>query len=118
MHTTVNGYKVIYGGRQIYLNFLVKVILLPGIKFSTPDNFFLGDKEGAYALPEFNPASALTNTILLEPSTAVISGVPQEAIVMVGFPGSGKSYFSLKHLTQYERINRDILGSWQKCVAM
>ena len=38
---------------------------------------------------------------------------------MVGVPGSGKSFFSEKHLTKlgYTVVNRDTLGTWQKCAA-
>lgn len=38
---------------------------------------------------------------------------------MVGFPGSGKSHFAEQHVLQsnYEVINRDSLGTWQKCIA-
>jgi len=41
-------------------------------------------------------------------------------IIMVGCPGSGKSYFAANKLICHDRmkiINRDILGSWQKCIA-
>lgn len=39
--------------------------------------------------------------------------------MMVGFPGSGKSYFASYHASQsgYDVINRDTLGTWQKCSA-
>lgn len=40
---------------------------------------------------------------------------------MVGSPGSGKSYFASNQLGCHGHmkiINRDTLGSWQKCVAM
>ena len=38
---------------------------------------------------------------------------------MVGFPGSGKSHFPAHHaaLSKYDVINRDSLGSWQKCAS-
>jgi len=39
---------------------------------------------------------------------------------MVGCPGSGKSYFAVNNLFCHDRmkiINRDTLGSWQKCIA-
>lgn len=36
---------------------------------------------------------------------------------MVGGPGSGKSHVAIKYLKDYQHINRDKLGSWQKCVA-
>lgn len=41
-----------------------------------------------------------------------------EVIVMVGMPGSGKSFFANDVLAakQYEIVNRDTLGTWQKCV--
>lgn len=37
---------------------------------------------------------------------------------MVGCPASGKSHFAKKYLSHYEYVNRDRLGSWQKCVSM
>ena len=45
------------------------------------------------------------------------SGV--QVIILVGFPGSGKSHFSRHHSSQskYQVVNRDTLGTWQKCVA-
>lgn len=41
-----------------------------------------------------------------------------QIILMVGCPGSGKSHFVRNHLSHYEYVNRDNLGSWQKCVTI
>ena len=40
-------------------------------------------------------------------------------ILLVGYPGSGKSHFSRQHSTKskYSVVNRDALGSWQKCAS-
>lgn len=41
-------------------------------------------------------------------------------IIMVGSPGSGKSFFASNKLACHDRmkvINRDKLGTWQKCVS-
>ena len=41
-------------------------------------------------------------------------------IVFVGYPASGKSSFYRKYLELrgYDYINRDTLGSWQKCISV
>ncbi|XP_071569527.1 bifunctional polynucleotide phosphatase/kinase-like [Temnothorax nylanderi] len=36
---------------------------------------------------------------------------------MVGSPDSGKSHFAKNYLKEYGYVNRDTLGSWQKCIA-
>lgn len=36
---------------------------------------------------------------------------------MVGSPGSGKTHFATNYLKDHHYVNRDKLGSWQKCVA-
>ena len=88
-----------------------------GVPFHTPESFFTGCTEPPYEMPEFNPQDALKEKTLLEPATADLNKPNQEMVLMVGFPGSGKSHFCTKHLSGYEHISRDQLGSWQKCVA-
>lgn len=42
-----------------------------------------------------------------------------QMIILVGCPGSGKSYFASNKLGCHDHvkiINRDTLGTWQKCV--
>lgn len=68
-------------------------------------------------MPEFSPHEAMKVRDVLEPASSTLISNSQELVLMVGFPGSGKSYFSTHHLSSYERVNRDTLGNWQKCVA-
>ena len=41
-----------------------------------------------------------------------------QVIVMVGYPGSGKSYFCQNNLNSYTRINMDELKNFKKCVSL
>lgn len=42
-----------------------------------------------------------------------------QVIILVGYPGSGKSFFAQKYLLPegYVLVNRDSLGTWQRCVS-
>lgn len=53
------------------------------------------------------------------PSGAKLHLDSQEVVVFVGCPASGKSTFYTKFMKPkgYIHVNRDTLGSWQKCVA-
>ncbi|XP_038070218.1 bifunctional polynucleotide phosphatase/kinase-like [Patiria miniata] len=92
-----------------------------GVSFHTPEEFFLGQKKNRFSLPEFDPRKLSSAGPLLSPPQAQIpaQGHPQEVIILVGFPASGKSSFVKKHLLphKYVHINRDAMGTWQKCVA-
>ncbi|XP_071811636.1 uncharacterized protein F21D5.5-like isoform X1 [Apostichopus japonicus] len=87
-----------------------------GLPFKTPEEFFQGKKKAPFNLPSFDPRSPVTRP-LLEPSTELPAS-SQEVLLMVGFPASGKSTFVKKHLLQhnYVHVNRDMMGTWQKCV--
>ncbi|GBN65235.1 Bifunctional polynucleotide phosphatase/kinase [Araneus ventricosus] len=98
-----------------------------GLKFLTPEEFFLGQKPASYKMPVFDPRNlkATTLAIKLQPPPTeelnadnIISTSP-EVIVFVGFPAAGKSHFAKNYLVSkgYVHINRDTLGSWQKCVS-
>ncbi|PAV56290.1 hypothetical protein WR25_15714 [Diploscapter pachys] len=88
-----------------------------GVKFQTPEQFFLGQRdEEPFSKPEFDPKEVNFKD-LLHPKDAVLPSKTPELIVLVGFPGSGKSKFANKLESEYgySIVNRDTLGSWQKC---
>lgn len=84
-----------------------------GIKFYTPEEYFLKSKPVSFSMPEFDPR----NLPIFEPPKVDEYKNPN-VILMVGGPGSGKSHFCKKILIpkDYVYINRDKLGTWQKCV--
>ena len=86
-----------------------------GLKFYTPEEHFRGHQQAQYILPAFNPTNLSSKEICTGSS---LTSSSQEIILMVGCPGSGKSHFVRNHLSQYECVNRDNLGSWQKCVTV
>lgn len=92
-----------------------------GVRFQTPEEFFGKSKEAEpWGPPAFDPKDLFREGITqLEPQDSPLKSEKQEIIVMVGFPGSGKSTFArgLAEQNGYKIINRDTLGTWQKCVA-
>lgn len=90
-----------------------------GLKFYTPEEFFLGQKSASFLLPEFDPKSLKSRTNLCSSPKSKLTLSEQEVIILVGYPASGKSYFALNHIVPkgYVHISRDKLGTWQKCVS-
>uniref|UniRef100_A0A336MJT2 CSON000292 protein n=1 Tax=Culicoides sonorensis TaxID=179676 RepID=A0A336MJT2_CULSO len=93
-----------------------------GVKFYTPEENFQNAKQDKdWTQPGFDPKTFNSNSsmTLTNPPDALKKSVNQEVIVMVGMPASGKSSFARKHFetSGYAYINRDSLGSWQKCVS-
>ncbi|KAM5352783.1 hypothetical protein ACJ41O_005505 [Fusarium nematophilum] len=91
-----------------------------GIKYQTPEEFFLGDKPRSFArdldisdypLPEQGKKSA-------EPGMVFDKTNDKDIVLFCGPPGAGKSTFYWKYLKPlgYERINQDMLKSRDKCV--
>nr|CAH7721081.1 unnamed protein product [Callosobruchus chinensis] len=83
-----------------------------GLKFYTPEEFFLKQKPEPHKMPEFDPKS-LPGGRFPEANFS-----PPNVILMVGGPGSGKSHFCKNYLVPkgYVHVSRDKLGTWQKCV--
>lgn len=93
-----------------------------GLEFLTPEEYFLGHpKCTKFSWGEFDPRSLdySHGEPKVIPEDARLSSDTQEVILFVGCPASGKSYFYATHLKPkgYVHVNRDSLGSWQKCVA-
>ena len=91
------------------------------LSFYTPEEHFLNDKEISkyWSKPAFDPTNLNMSLDLLQPADAKLISGHLEIILLVGFPGSGKSVFSQEHFAKqgYEIINRDTLNSAQRCVA-
>ncbi|XP_011299575.1 uncharacterized protein F21D5.5 isoform X2 [Fopius arisanus] len=87
------------------------------LTFYTPEEHFLGQKPVKYNLPVFDPKRVEDNADVCDPPIAQLSSKIQEVILMVGAPGTGKTHVVQNYLKDYHHINRDRLGSWQKCVA-
>ncbi|KAK3346958.1 polynucleotide kinase 3 phosphatase-domain-containing protein [Lasiosphaeria hispida] len=87
-----------------------------GIRFQTPEEFFLGKKPREFAR-DFDPKTIPfaeqddNDGIVFEKKNE------KDMILFVGNPGAGKSTFFWRHLEPlgYERINQDILKSKDKC---
>ena len=91
-----------------------------GLAFCTPQEYF------DWKLPcprfswgEFDPRAldySGKQLLHLDPPNASLCPGNQEVVVFVGCPASGKSSFARTHMPSYHTVNRDALGSWQKCV--
>uniref|UniRef100_A0A1B0D571 PNK FHA domain-containing protein n=2 Tax=Phlebotomus papatasi TaxID=29031 RepID=A0A1B0D571_PHLPP len=89
-----------------------------GLTFFTPEEHFQGTRALPWARPEFDPKNIVPPKTLLEPAGTNLMADHKEIIVMVGSPGSGKSSFVQRSFqgSKYDIVNRDKLGTWQKCV--
>ena len=91
-----------------------------GLRFHTPEEFFMAQSLAPFSWGEFDPRVLLRSPPpLLEPKSAQIVSLSSriEVVVFVGCPASGKSSFYRQHMAKSHNIvNRDQLGTWQKCV--
>jgi bifunctional polynucleotide phosphatase/kinase len=91
-----------------------------GLKFYTPEEFYLGQAPAAHDWEGFGPdeVAALRKNMAPADNFRVPAASP-EMILMVGFPGSGKSSFYRNILAPhgYVHVNRDTLKTIDKCAA-
>lgn len=87
------------------------------LKFETPEYHFLNKKMPSLNVTVFDPKTIPCDVPLCEPSWGQVISNKLEVIILVGFPGAGKTHFVKTHLIPagYVHINRDFLGTWAKC---
>lgn len=95
-----------------------KFAINAGLRFETPEQFFLGKPEEPYVLYGYSnatPCIAANESIYPEART----DGKCELIVCIGMPGSGKSTFAQmwEKVHGYARVNMDTLRTQDKCLA-
>ncbi|KAH0290265.1 PNK3P-domain-containing protein [Aureobasidium namibiae CBS 147.97] len=91
-----------------------------GIKFQTPEEFFLGEDARPF-VRTFDPTAHISPvmTSKTHASPTVFTRENNlELIIFCGSPGAGKSTWFQQHLKPlgYERVNQDILKSRERCL--
>ncbi|KUJ12099.1 PNK3P-domain-containing protein [Mollisia scopiformis] len=85
-----------------------------GIKFHTPEEFFLGESPRPFTRT-FEPSEYASPTIV---GATYAKKDACDLVLFCGSPGAGKSTFYWKHLEPlgYTRVNQDTLKSLDKCI--
>uniref|UniRef100_A0A034W8B2 Bifunctional polynucleotide phosphatase/kinase n=1 Tax=Bactrocera dorsalis TaxID=27457 RepID=A0A034W8B2_BACDO len=90
------------------------------LSFYTPEEHFLGKPTEQWLKSDYKPSDIVNNKDipLMEPKNVDIPADNCEMIIMVGLPGSGKSYFCQEYLEQhnYTIANADTVGGTQACL--
>ncbi|CAL1540072.1 unnamed protein product [Lymnaea stagnalis] len=91
-----------------------------GVKFSTPEEFFLNEPPAPFEWRSLDPRSFLqANTPIPKDKDKTTYAIKkQEVVIMVGAPASGKSTFRKRYLEPhgYVAVNRDTMGTVEKCL--
>ncbi|KAK6179358.1 hypothetical protein SNE40_011740 [Patella caerulea] len=88
-----------------------------GIKFYTPEEYFLGEKAAPFEWRSLNPIDYLKKNPASNDKEEYKSK-NQEVVIMVGCPASGKSSFRKRYFEPhgYVAVNRDTMGTQEKCI--
>lgn len=88
-----------------------------GLKFITPDTFYIGSDKQTPTIKGFNPFDYLKNNLNMdrnaEDSESIFKPRKKELILMVGWPASGKSNYAQNYIVSqnYCRLNLDQIKS-------
>ncbi|KAJ9450900.1 bifunctional polynucleotide phosphatase/kinase [Diplonema papillatum] len=90
------------------------------VGFKTPEELFLGTKASPFTWGKgFIPFQAKFGSSELETGGDIPQVLDQEVVLLVGFPGCGKTTFAKKHFVstgRYAHVNRDTLKTPAKCL--
>ena len=90
-----------------------------GLKFLTPEEYFLGAKNITLPPVEKSLFEILfANTLLFESDEYEFDVKKSHMVFIVGPPGSGKSTFVSTHMPDFLRINHDTVKNVNKCKEM
>jgi len=112
--------KDVYGKKADFSDTDRKFALNIGLPFYTPEDVFIRNfkiKDVKYELSGINPKKFLKNIC---DSEYEFKPRKKELLLIVGFPGSGKSEFVKKYILphNYEYVNRDIHKTKAKCIKL
>ncbi|KAG9656623.1 PNK3P-domain-containing protein, partial [Aureobasidium melanogenum] len=91
-----------------------------GIKFMTPEEFFLGEDSRPFTR-SFDPTAHVSPVLTSKTDASPIAFAKKndlELVIFCGSPGAGKSTWFQQHLKPlgYERVNQDLLKSRDRCL--
>lgn len=112
--TNIDKTKCLYigdaGGREKdFSNYDLLFAYNIGITYQTPEEYFLNYPILLKEIPKIE---------LIQKENKLKKSLTQELIILVGYPASGKTYFTKKYLYDYKHINQDELKTLSKCLTL